>query len=189
MKSVGSEYFKRTQMARRTYEHQTVERLGSDHPLGSRDGTAGGLFIPEAAKEKPAEGVVESIGPGAFEEEKYDRKKESGKKKDRKYIPTTVKPGDHVLYEKYAGQKFTIGNRELVLVRERSILGLLPEKKSQPLQIPAATSPAASTALMPHAPAALPMEKKPVAERATPVEKTATAKTTKKAAPSKGKKK
>jgi chaperonin GroES len=81
--------------------------------------TAGGLFIPESAKQKPAEGVVEAIGPGALEEEKRGKKKEE--QKERKFIPSTVKPGDIVLYERYAGQKVMIGKEERILVRERDI--------------------------------------------------------------------
>ncbi len=83
--------------------------------------TAGGLYIPDTAKEKPEEGVVESIGPGAFEEEKRGKKKEE--KKERKFVPTTVKPGDRVLYERYAGQNYKIGEEDRILVRERDILG------------------------------------------------------------------
>ncbi len=106
--------------------------------------TAGGLYIPESAKEKPAEGMVEAIGPGALEEEGFGKKKKE--KKDRKFIPTSVKPGERVLYEQFAGQKITLGNEERVLVRERSILGILPPKPATPkeilppLQIPSATS-------------------------------------------------
>jgi chaperonin GroES len=115
--------------------------------------TAGGIYIPDTAKEKPAEGVVEAIGPGALEEEeKYGKKKKE--QKERKFIPTTVKPGDRVLYEEYAGQKIMIGNEELVLVRERNILGTLPPKPATPkvelppLQIPAVTSSSRETALV-----------------------------------------
>ncbi len=113
--------------------------------------TAGGIYIPETAKEKPAEGSVLAIGPGAFEEEKRGAKKE-GKKK-RKFIPTTVKQGDRVLYERYAGQEITIDGEELVLVRERSILGTMPAAAGRsnedlpPLMLPSATSNASSTAL------------------------------------------
>ena len=114
--------------------------------------TAGGIYIPDTAKEKPAEGMVESIGPGALEEEKPGRRKEA-KKKERRFIPTTVKPGNYVLYERYAGQKVAIGDEERVLVRERNILGLLPERPAPvkedlpPLQIPAVTSFQEKTAL------------------------------------------
>ena len=113
--------------------------------------TAGGIIIPDSAKEKPAEGIVEAIGPGALEEEGYGKKKKE--KKDRKFIATSVKPGERVLYEPYAGHKMTIGGREIVLVRERSILGIMPPKPEQPreelppLQIPHLTSSAGTTAL------------------------------------------
>lgn len=93
-------------------------------PAEAEHRTAGGLYIPEAAKEKPAEGVVEAIGPGALEEEDRFGRKKKKEKKERKFIPTTVKPGERVLYEKYAGQKITLGTDERVLVRERDILGI-----------------------------------------------------------------
>jgi chaperonin GroES len=112
------------------------------HPAGAAEVTAGGLIIPDTAKEKPQEGVVEAIGPGAYEEEKGHRKKEE--KKERRFVPTTVKPGDRVMYERYAGQTYTIDGEDRVLVRERDILGIL----ERPLQIPAVTSSSATTALV-----------------------------------------
>jgi chaperonin GroES len=127
-------------------------------PSDAAEKTAGGLYIPDSAKEKPQEGVVEAIGPGAFEEEKYGKKKIE--KKDRKFIPTTVKPGDVVLYERYAGQTYTIGNEDLVLVRERDILGTLSGAgRTQPLQIPASTSVKGTTALVKKASAPVPKKK------------------------------
>jgi chaperonin GroES len=111
--------------------------------------TAGGLFIPESAKQKPAEGVVEAIGPGALEEEKRGKKKEE--QKERKFIPSTVKPGDIVLYERYAGQKVMIDKEERILVRERDILGVLLDRPAprkapvKPLQIPSVTTGQAKT--------------------------------------------
>ena len=119
-------------------------------PSEAGERTAGGLFIPDSAKEKPAEGVVEAIGPGAYEEEeKFGKKKKE--KKERKFIPTTVKPGDRVLYERYAGQKITLGSTERVLVRERDILGLVTAQSTgtgpKPLQLPERTAPSAETSL------------------------------------------
>ena len=114
--------------------------------------TAGGIYIPDAAKRKSAEGVVEAIGPGAYEEEKRGRKKKE-EQKERKFIATTVKPGDVVLYESYAGREVKVNGEELVLVRERDILGTLtgrPEPKrapAAPLQIPRATTGQASTSI------------------------------------------
>ncbi len=109
-------------------------------PSAAEEISAGGLYIPETAKSKPQEGVVEAIGPGAFEEEK--RQKKTGEKKERRFIPTVVKPGDRVLYERYAGQTYRMNDEERILVRERDILGILPEGSSRPrpAQIPATTT-------------------------------------------------
>jgi len=135
--------------------------------------TAGGLYIPEAAKEKPAEGTVESIGPGALEEEKRgDKKKE---KKERKFIPTSVKPGERVMYDRYAGQKIEIDGVERVLVREVSILGILPPAPARPkedlppLMLPSVTAVGSSTALVPRKTTAVSVRKeapKPVVKKA-----------------------
>jgi chaperonin GroES len=113
--------------------------------------TAGGLFIPDSAKEKPKEGIVEAIGPGAYEEEKRGKKED---RKERKFIPSVVKPGDRVLYESWAGQNVKIGTEERVLVRERNILGLI----DRPLQIPAQTGGASKTAITEYV-SSLPAEK------------------------------
>jgi len=143
-------------------------------PSGADEITAGGIIIPDTAKEKPHEGVVEAIGPGALEEEKYGKKKVV--KKDRRFIPTTVKPGDTVLYEQYAGQTYTVSGEELVLVRERNILGILPERQPRqaPLLIPARTTSSSSTALM--------TSKKPVSPKRAALVKKAAKKAVKKAA-------
>lgn len=118
-------------------------------PSEAESRTAGGLYIPDSAKEKPEEGVVEAIGPGAYEEEKRGKKKDE--KKERKFVPTIVKPGDRVLYERYAGQTYKIGDEERMLVRERDILGLI----DRPLQIPAVTTTRSATAIMERPPAPL----------------------------------
>jgi chaperonin GroES len=117
--------------------------------------TAGGLFIPDSAKETPAEGTVEAIGPGALEEERWeDRKKEKGKKKERKFIPTSVKPGERVMYDRFAGSKVEVGGEERLLVREKHILGILPPAAARPkedlppLMLPSATSSDSSTEIV-----------------------------------------
>jgi len=121
-------------------------------PSEAAQRTTGGLFIPEAAKEKPAEGTVEAIGPGALEEEKRGEKKKE--KKERKFIATSVKPGERVMYDRYAGQKITIGGVDRVLVREVNILGILPPAPARPkedlppLLLPAMTAAGSSTALV-----------------------------------------
>jgi len=87
------------------------------------DKTAGGLYIPETAKEKPQEGIVEAIGPGAYEEAKVGENKDE--KKERRFIPTSVKPGEKVLFERYASKTVSIGGEDWVLVRERDIVAIL----------------------------------------------------------------
>src|SRR5450756_2080026 len=79
--------------------------------------TAGGIIIPESAKEKPQWGIVDSMGPGIYEE--ADPKK----KGDKKFVPTEVKAGDKVLFEKYGAKELTVDGKKVVMVRESSILG------------------------------------------------------------------
>lgn len=69
--------------------------------------TAGGIIIPDAAKEKPQRGTVIAAGPG---------------KKDE---PTTVKEGDTVLYGKYAGTEITVEGVEYLIMRESDILAIV----------------------------------------------------------------
>jgi chaperonin GroES len=155
--------------------------------------TAGGIFIPDAAKEKPAEGTVEAIGPGAYEEEKRGEKKKE--KKERKFIPTSVKPGERVMYDRYAGQKIDMNGEERVLVREINILGILPHAPARskedlpPLMLPSATASASSTALAARKTTAVTVKKeapKPAAKKAA--KKKAVKKATPKKAAAKPKK-
>lgn len=136
--------------------------------------TTGGIFIPDAAKEKPAEGTVEAIGPGAYEEEKRREKKKE--KKDRKFIPTSVKPGERVMYDRFSGQKFDVNGEERVLVRERDILGILPpasvrpKEDLPPLMLPSVTTTSSSTALTARKTTAVTVKKeapKPAVKKAT----------------------
>ncbi len=129
------------------------------HPSEAAEKTAGGLYIPDTAKDKPQEGIVEAIGPGAFEEEKRRKKKgeKEKEKKERRFVPTVVKPGDHVVYGRYAGQTYNIDGEERVLVRERDILGIFPV----PRQLAATTASAGGTALIKSAADAPAAAKKP----------------------------
>ena len=72
----------------------------------------GGIVIPDNAKEKPTKGEVLAVGPGRVSE-------------DGKVIPMTVKVGDVVLYEKYAGSEVKLDNDKTVVVRESEILAVL----------------------------------------------------------------
>jgi chaperonin GroES len=74
--------------------------------------TAGGIIIPDTAKEKPQEGKVVAAGPGKVGE-------------DGKRIPMEVKKGDRVLISKYAGSEIKVDGVEHIFMREDDILGIL----------------------------------------------------------------
>ncbi|MBZ4688842.1 MAG: co-chaperone GroES [Cereibacter changlensis] len=74
--------------------------------------TKGGLIIPDTAKEKPAEGEVISTGEGA--------RKDSGE-----LIPVGVKAGDRVLFGKWSGTEVTIDGKDLLIMKESDILGII----------------------------------------------------------------
>jgi chaperonin GroES len=78
----------------------------------SSDKTAGGLFIPDTAKEKPQEGEVIAVGEGKY--------KEDGTRQT-----LDVKAGDRVLFGKYSGSEIKIDNEELLMMREDEILGII----------------------------------------------------------------
>jgi chaperonin GroES len=74
--------------------------------------TAGGLFIPDSAKEKPQKGVVIEVGPGRITD-------------DGKRQPLEVKVGDIILFDKYSGSKVKIDEEEYLIIREEDILGII----------------------------------------------------------------
>jgi chaperonin GroES len=74
--------------------------------------TAGGIIIPDTAKEKPQEGKVVAVGPGKIGD-------------DGKRIPMELKKGDRVLFAKYAGSEIKVDGVEHIFMREDDILGIL----------------------------------------------------------------
>ena len=80
-------------------------------PQDAEETTAGGLIIPDTAKEKPQKGTVVAVGPG---------KVENGTKVDM-----TVSEDDVVLYGKYAGTEVTIDGDDVLIMRESDILGIV----------------------------------------------------------------
>ncbi len=72
----------------------------------------GSIIIPDTAKEKPSQGEIFEVGPG--------RKTEEGK-----LIEMEVKKGDKVLYSKYAGTEFRLGDDELMIMRESDVLAII----------------------------------------------------------------
>jgi len=67
--------------------------------------TAGGLYIPESAKEKPQKGVIEDVGSEVKE----------------------IKVGDIILFDKYSGSKINIDNNEYLIIKEEDILGIIQD--------------------------------------------------------------
>lgn len=88
----------------------------------AQEKTAGGIIIPDTAKEKPLEGVIIEIGPGRY---KLEKGKEKEKKK--KFVPTVLRPGERVIYQKYAEREVDLGNEVITLVREEDILGTVED--------------------------------------------------------------
>lgn len=83
--------------------------------------SAGGIIIPETAQEKPREGEVLAVGPGHLVEDKDSKEKV----KKKIFVKTTLKPGEHILYDKHAVREVKGDEEELVLVREEDVLGIL----------------------------------------------------------------
>src|SRR5437867_452434 len=96
-------------------------------PSEAKEKTTGGLFIPDTAKEKPIEGKVLAVGKGRWETpEKTSGKPKRKEEKEKKiFKPTVLKPGDRVLYERYGTTEVELDGKELVLVRESNVLGLV----------------------------------------------------------------
>jgi len=89
------------------YDRIVVKRIEDD-----TEKTAGGLFIPDSAKEKPQQGEVVAVGQGKRNE-------------DGKLIPLDVKAGDRILFGKYSGSDIKIDNIEYLIMREDEVLGVL----------------------------------------------------------------
>jgi chaperonin GroES len=90
-------------------------------PLGSRvlvepieveEVTAGGIVLPETAKEKPQKGKVLSAGPGDRDD-------------DGKYVPMDVKAGDVVLFAKYGGTEIKVDGKKMLILRESDLLAIV----------------------------------------------------------------
>ncbi|MCK0139541.1 MULTISPECIES: co-chaperone GroES [unclassified Aliiroseovarius] len=88
------------------HDRVLVRRVESDEK------TAGGLIIPESAKEKPAEGLVVSVGAGAKDD-------------DGDRIAMDVKEGDKILFGKWSGTEVTIDGEELLIMKESDIMGII----------------------------------------------------------------
>ena len=74
--------------------------------------TAGGIIIPDTAQEKPMEGEIVAVGPGARDE-------------TGKVVPLDVKPGDRILFGKWSGTEVKIDGEDLLIMKESDVLGVL----------------------------------------------------------------
>ena len=88
------------------HDRVVVKRIESDEK------TAGGIIIPDTAKEKPQTGEVVSVGPG-------------GRDEAGKLIPIDVKKGDTVLFGKWSGTEVKIDGEELLIMKESDIMGVV----------------------------------------------------------------
>jgi chaperonin GroES len=83
--------------------------------LEAQEKTAGGILLPDSAKEKPTEGRIVAAGDGRFSDE--------GKR-----VPLTVKPGDRVLFSAYAGTQIKDGGKEYLILDESEVLAVVDDK-------------------------------------------------------------
>jgi chaperonin GroES len=92
------------------HDRVAVRRVTSDEK------TAGGIIIPDTAKEKPSEGEILAVGPG-------------GRDETGKLIPLDVKVGDRILFGKWSGTEVKLDGEEILIMKESDILGVM-EKAS-----------------------------------------------------------
>jgi chaperonin GroES len=82
--------------------------------IDAEDKSAGGIIIPDTAKEKPSQGEVVGVGPG-------------GRDENGKLIPIDIKVGDRVLFGKGSGTEVKIDGQDLLIMKESDIMGVLDE--------------------------------------------------------------
>jgi len=86
--------------------------------IEAEEKTAGGIIIPDSAKEKPQQGEVVAVGPG-------------GRDESGKLIPLDVKAGDRVLFGKWSGTEVKIDGTEYLIMKESDIMGVLVEEAAR----------------------------------------------------------
>ena len=93
------------------HDRVLVRRIQADEK------TAGGIIIPDTAKEKPSQGEVIAVGPG-------------GRDDTGKLIPIDIKVGDRVLFGKWSGTEVKIDGEELLIMKESDVLGVVEDADS-----------------------------------------------------------
>ena len=94
------------------HDRVVIERIDAETK------TAGGVIIPDTAKEKPQQGTVIAVGPG-------------GRDESGKLIPIDVKVGDRILFGKWSGTEVKIDGREYLIMNENDIMGVLVEAEAK----------------------------------------------------------
>ena len=90
------------------HDRIVVKRIDADEK------TAGGIIIPDTAKEKPSQGEIIAVGPG-------------GRDETGKLIPMDLKKGDIILFGKWSGTEVKIDGEDLLIMKESDVLGVLEE--------------------------------------------------------------
>ena len=94
------------------HDRVVIERIDAEAK------TAGGIIIPDTAKEKPQQGKVIAVGPG-------------GRDESGKLIPIDVQVGDRILFGKWSGTEVKIDGREYLIMNENDIMGVLVEAEAK----------------------------------------------------------
>jgi|SRR6187401_173687 chaperonin GroES len=94
------------------HDRVVVERIDAEAK------SAGGIIIPDTAQEKPSQGKVVAVGPG-------------GRDEAGKLIPIDIKVGDRVLFGKWSGTEVKIDGKELLIMKESDIMGIVEETVAQ----------------------------------------------------------
>jgi chaperonin GroES len=90
------------------HDRVVVERIDAETK------SAGGIFIPDSAQEKPSQGEIIAVGPG-------------GRDEAGKLIPIDLKKGDRVLFGKWSGTEVKLDNVDYLIMKESDIMGVLPD--------------------------------------------------------------
>ena len=97
-------------MAKKAANYELYDDWVLVRPAAAETKSAGGIIIPDTAKEKPQKGTVVAVGPGKYAEQTGS------------IIPVKQKPGDVVLYGKYAGTEVSLDGEDLLMMRSSDIL-------------------------------------------------------------------
>ena len=90
------------------HDRVLVRRIEADEK------TAGGIIIPDTAKEKPQEGEIVAAGPG-------------GRNENGELVPLELKPGDRILFGKWSGTEVRIDGQDLLIMKESDVLGVIEQ--------------------------------------------------------------